>query len=167
MKKFIGIDQSYTSTGIIVLNEDASICECKIVRAPQEVGDIFKRAHIIATAVCDTIKEVQPACLGIEGLAFSKFGDATRDLAGLQFVLLTYMRYSLAFDAIVIPTPNEVKKFATTKGSADKVAMYEALPQYAKDLFEEQKIKKTKGLYDVTDAFWIAKYALEIYNKKN
>ena len=52
--------------------------------------------------------------------------------------------------------PNTVKKVATGKGKADKQELYEALPLKPQALFSEKMgLKKTTGLYDLTDAYWI------------
>ena len=66
---------------------------------------------------------------------------------------------------MVIISPNLVKKFATCKGGADKAAMVEAMPEKLVDEIKEANYKKTTGLYDIADAYWIAKYTLEEYKK--
>lgn len=166
MVQVIGIDQSYKSAGVCIMNEDSSVCDMYTIKTDKTQGDIFYRANYIAEQVAAVVEKYHPVCLGLEGLAFAKFGDATRDLAGLQFVVVSALRYKYNFEAIVIPSPNEVKKYATGKGNADKVAVYEALPEDIRKTLEAKNYRKTTGLYDIADAYWIAKYALEFYQKR-
>lgn len=162
----LGIDQSYTSSGICILNLDGSVKDVQLIKTDSTIGDVFARANHIANRVNQLRSENKSVQVGLEGLAFSKVGDATRDLAGLQFTIVTYLRYSQQFSDISVPSPNEVKKFATGKGNADKAMMHAALPEEVKVLLDAKKYRKTTGLYDVTDAYWIAKYALEVYKKR-
>jgi Holliday junction resolvasome RuvABC endonuclease subunit len=166
MAYVIGIDQSYKSAGVCIMDETFTVKDMYTIKTDKTQGDVFYRANIIAQAVAGIVKQYDPVFLGLEGLAFAKFGDATRDLAGLQFTIVNTLRYSYKFDKIVIPTPNEVKKYATGKGNADKEAVYDALPEDIRKTLEEKNYRKTTGLYDIADAYWIAKYALEFYQKR-
>jgi Holliday junction resolvasome RuvABC endonuclease subunit len=157
---YIGIDQSYTSTGLVVLNELKEILHCEIISSiPSD--DIFKRAWLVSEAIINTISSFQPCTLSIEGLAFSMTGNATRDLAGLQFCIITKIKFILEKE-ITIVAPPTLKKFATGSGKANKNDMIAALPQEISDYFtKEKKIKKTKGLTDVTDAYFLACYLVD------
>lgn len=157
----IGIDQSYNSTGICVLNDDMAVLELYTIKTPASVGDIFDRAEAVATAVAELTIKYMPIGIGLEGLAFAMMGDATRDLAGLQFIIVNKLRYAYDYKRIVIPTPNTVKKLATGKGNSKKEALYDALPEDVKKRIEANNYKKTTGMYDVTDAYWIAVYTLK------
>lgn len=158
MKRFIGIDQSYTSCGVVVLNEDGSVHSFDTIKTVGE--DIFLRARQVAQEL-ETIVNQQHnlQTIGIEGLAFSKFGNATRDLAGLQFVIMNTLRHELGQEVKIV-SPNSLKKFATGSGKAKKQEMVDFLPEHVIDLFK-QEYKKSNGLYDVADAYWIAKYVLD------
>ncbi|TFH08865.1 MAG: hypothetical protein E4H14_05635 [Candidatus Thorarchaeota archaeon] len=158
-KNYMGIDQSFTSCGVIVLNQKSKVVHSSTIKSPKTDGiDIFDRAWFIAKKVSDLINEYTPERVGLEGLAFSKFGDATRDLAGLQFILVNHLRRVHSYDNLIIVSPNELKKFATTRGNAKKEQMVDSLPKNVLESFQKQNFKKTTGLYDVTDAYWIAKY---------
>jgi N-acetyl-gamma-glutamylphosphate reductase len=69
-------------------------------------------------------------------------------------------------DRLLIPSPNEIKKFATTKGNATKDVMVAALPKDVAKLFAGKNLKKTTGLTDVTDAYWIAELLRARYMKQ-
>lgn len=157
----VGIDQSYTSCGFVALDGD------KILYAEaygsDKSSDIFWRSWTQTLYTNELINKWQPKHIALEGLAFMRFGNATRDLAGLQFVLVTTLRYRRNQDVEVI-APLTLKKFATGSGKAKKDDMVDSLPQDVREYFEAQGFKKSKGLYDVTDAYWLAKY---IQNKNN
>jgi Holliday junction resolvasome RuvABC endonuclease subunit len=82
-------------------------------------------------------------------------GNATRDLAGLQFVIINKLRFKGTYSVDII-APNAVKKLATGNGKAKKQELYEALPESTQKAFDELGVKKTTGRYDLTDAYWIA-----------
>ena len=156
----IGIDQSYTSTGYVVLDND-EVIDFDVIKTNPDDGDVFTRAHTIAnrlSAKCNTTD----CCIAIEGLAFGIRGSATRDLAGLQFVIIDYLRFQLNKDVIIV-APTSLKKFATGGGGSKKVKvtksmMFGALDDDTKVLFKT-KYKASNGLYDITDAYFLAKYS--------
>lgn len=161
----IGIDQSYNSTGVCVMDSDRNVLELFTIKTPASVGDVFARATSLANQIAPLVGKYMPIGIGLEGLAFAMMGDATRDLAGLQFTIVNKLRYEYSYDSIVIPTPNTVKKLATGSGKAKKEALYEALPEDVRKLIEAKNYRKTTGMYDVTDAYWIAVYTLEHFHK--
>lgn len=166
--RFLGIDQSYTSSGYTVLNEVGNIVDFgRICTTEEDHGDIFDRAWVIAKAVGMLYQAHNPFFIGIEGLAFSKVGNATRDLAGLQFTIVNYLQYIINCPKkkIIIPSPNEIKKFATGRGNAGKNDMIATLPIDVVKLFESREYKKTTGLTDIADSYWISKMILSHYLK--
>lgn len=168
--RFLGIDQSFTSTGYSILDENNQIVDFgRIITTEEAQGDVFERAYFVAYYVGVLYQAHLPKLVALEGLAFSKFGDATRDLAGLQFTIVNYLRNVIQIpkEEILIPTPNTVKKFATGKGNSNKDALVDSLPKDVLQLFKDRKYKKTTGLTDVTDAYWIARIAVDTYHQKN
>lgn len=156
--RVLGIDQSYTSTGWVVKDGD-SVLAVGILRSNPEQS-IYKRCAYLAKEITALVKTWEVESVVIEGLAFGKFGNATRDLAGLQFSMIIRIMEQLGKDDdfVRIITPRSLKKYATGKGTAAKTDMYDALPEDVKQSFKTLNIKKTKGLYDVTDAYWLASY---------
>lgn len=161
--RVIGIDQSYSSTGLVLL-EDGELKEFHIIRSPKALS-IYERAEFLANAILMHANNFEPDIVGIEGLAFGMRGDATRDLAGLQFVIVNKLMFEGNF-AVDVVAPNAVKKHATGNGRAKKEELYEALPQNTQKLFLELGVKKTTGLFDLTDAYWIAQRVSMEKNKK-
>lgn len=157
---YIGIDQSYTSTGFVVLDEQKNLIDCNILSTPK-TDDIFKRAWELSEAIITGISKYPDAKLAIEGLAFSMRGNATRDLAGLQFSIITKINFILNRD-ITIVAPPTLKKSATGSGKASKEEMIDALPKDILEVFTKEKNwKKSIGLTDVTDAYFLARYLID------
>jgi Holliday junction resolvasome RuvABC endonuclease subunit len=152
----IGIDQSFTYTGIVVLSDD-TFTHAEVITTSKDES-IYNRAWTIQQAVSRLVIEHNIDEVHIEGLAFGMRGNATRDLAGLQFVIVCQLQCNLQIPVNVI-SPKSLKKFATGSGSAKKTDMFNALPQDIQDsLLQDYKLLKTKGLYDVTDAYFLATY---------
>ena len=147
----MGIDQSLTSTGIVI-KEDGNMVHHQIITSNTDRDD-FDRVQDITVKVIDLIKSFQVDDVVIEGLAFSSNGDATRKLAGLQFYLVIEIRKVLPIECSVV-APTTLKKKATGNGRANKDDLFDALPDDIREEF--MKYNKTGGRFDVTDAYWLA-----------
>jgi len=152
--KILAIDQSYTNSGIVLLEND-TIALSELYKSDVN-RDKPGRAWEIANYIGTLVRKHKPDLVAMEGLAFGMRGDATRDLAGLQFVIACILRYEHKKEVIVV-SPLTVKKVATGNGRAEKMEMFDCLPKYAQLMFEGMGVKKTTGLLDLTDAYWIAK----------
>ena len=158
--RFMGIDQSYTNTGYCVLDQSGTPIDFGTYKTSKE-DDVYDRALSIANFIISKVKEHKLDGLTIEGLAFGIRGDATRDLAGLIFTIITHAKAyddKLKFDVVA---PTSLKKFATQSGKADKKQMIAAVPTIFVEEFIEAGYKKTTGLADICDAYWLAKTRLE------
>jgi crossover junction endodeoxyribonuclease RuvC len=118
--KILGIDQSYTSSGIVLLEEEELVSGHKFV-ANKEINR-FGQAYEIATHIANIVDEFQPDVIAIEGLAFGMRGNVTRDLGGLQFVIIAHLQEVMKREVDII-APTSVKKFATGSGKAKKEDM--------------------------------------------
>ncbi len=154
--KLLGIDQSYNSSGIIVIEND-HIHHSECFKSNKSFNR-FGQAHEITMRIVSVIEQYKPDIIAIEGLAFGMRGNVTRDLGGLQFVIIAHIQEVLKRNVVII-APLTVKKFATGNGRAKKNEVIESLPKYALDNFLQLGVKKTTGLADIADAFWIAKVA--------
>jgi Holliday junction resolvasome RuvABC endonuclease subunit len=154
----LGFDQSYTNSGFCVLDgsETRNIIEFGTFKSDAAL-DIYDRARQISTVFQNLIIKHNIHSVNFEGLAFGIRGDATRDLAGLLFVLITGLRNNNININCRIIAPTSLKKFATGSGKADKAAMISSLSPEILELFKG-RYKKTTGLADVCDAFWLACY---------
>jgi Holliday junction resolvasome RuvABC endonuclease subunit len=153
----IGIDQSYSCTAYCIL-ENEDILDFGTIRTKKDDGDIYYRCNYIIQNLKEVIKKYQNIKVSIEGLAFgNSIGNSSRDLAGLQHIIINHLRYELNIGNISIIAPTSVKKFATDNGKASKKEMVASLPENIRKLFKDKKFKASTGLYDLTDAYYIAK----------
>lgn len=159
----LGIDQSYNSSGIVVLKDDVILhSECY---KSDKSKDRFGQAYEIALHIANVLDTFKPDLVAIEGLAFGMKGNVTRDLGGLQFIIVAHLQ-EVKGHPVKIIAPLTVKKVATGNGRAKKNEMIESLPQYALDNFRSLGVKKTTGLADLADSYWIAKTAVKKYKEE-
>lgn len=149
--KVLGIDQSFTSTGWCIL-EDDTVVKHGIITSDKN-KTIFERSIDVAEEISSLIKKEEIDYVALEGLPFMSRSNVTRDLAGLQFIIVECL-IKLNKSYLIIP-PTSLKKFATNSGKASKEDMFEALPKEIKNKFG--KTPKTKGRFDITDSYWLAK----------
>lgn len=150
--KILATDQSLTSTGWTVL-EDAQLISYGLISSDKNKTN-FERAIDVADEIYKLYNEHSPDKFVLEGLPFMSRSNVTRDLAGLQFLVIDRVLRDLKIEYIHIVPPTKLKKFATGSGKAGKEDMYEALPPEVKEKFSSTL--KTKGRYDLTDSFWLA-----------
>jgi hypothetical protein len=155
--KTLGIDQSYKSCAVVIMNDDECI-DFEILKKDED-EDVFTNAYLLAYKIGKKVVEFTPDRVILEGLSFGNLGNMTRDLAGLQFCIVTYIRHHLLYlRPIDIVPPPTLKKFATGHGRAEKQDMIDKLPPTIAELFKAQGFKKTTGLSDLADAYHLAKY---------
>lgn len=162
MRYFLGIDQSYTSTGMVIMDEDREVTHSEIFKTPKD-EDVFVRAWNISEKVVATAKAFGVQSVSIEGLAFGSVNaNATRDLAGLQFLIVSKLRL-VEKTPVMITAPTSLKKFATGGGKATKKEMIASLPSDVLELFKSKGFRVTTGLADLTDAYFLAKKLRDEY----
>jgi Holliday junction resolvasome RuvABC endonuclease subunit len=159
VSNILGFDQSYTSSGYCVTNGDGIVLDFGTFKSDKTL-DVYDRAIQVASYIKAKALEYNVDVINLEGLAFGIRGDATRDLAGLLFVIITSLRNELLTKnkkcSVIAPT--SLKKFATGSGKADKSAMILAVPSDILERILDKKFKKTTGLADICDAYWLSKY---------
>lgn len=154
----LAIDQSYTSSGIIVFQNEVIVHTQKF--STDKKQSIYDRAWAVAKEVERLIQLYNVHVVAMEGLAFGAGGDATRNLAGLQFVIACQAKFILGIDCEIY-APGTIKKVATGKGNSKKELLVEALPPSVRKLFDDMGVKKTTGLMDMTDAYFIGQTAIQ------
>lgn len=157
MQRTLGIDQSYTNSGYVVKDESGAVIDFGTFKSAKAM-DVYDRAAAVAGFIVDKAVEHSVKCVNIEGLAFGIRGDATRDLAGLLFTIVTTLRRRTSDITLTVIAPTSLKKFATGSGKSDKAAMISSVPKDVLDRFTEAKYKKTTGLADLCDAYWLASF---------
>lgn len=155
--RVLAIDQSFTSCGMVILEDGEVLYAEKFVS--NKDTDMFARAWEVSDRILEVERKYKVDFVAIEELAFNAIGNQTRNLAGLQYTIVTRLRYVEKKDIRVIQ-PTKVKKIATGKGRAKKEELLDALPQKALNYFLSLGVKKTTGLTDLCDAYWIGRAAL-------
>ena len=153
MKVTVGVDQSFTLTGLYLNSNDGKIVweKIKTDANSDDPLDKFRRATLIADGLIAFITSNKATRVVIEGLAMGNIkGNSNRDLAGLQAVLITRILSEFGDSVeVVIASPTTIKKLATGKGNAKKPEMVEALPTEVHESFVAGNLRKTTGLYDL------------------
>jgi crossover junction endodeoxyribonuclease RuvC len=118
---YIGIDPSLTGTSIIKIDDNKNIVSKKYLSTKSE-DKIEKRLNYIFDEVVSMIDKDD--IVYIEGLSFASRGQATLDLAGLHYLITTFLdRNNIKFKDV---SPGSWKKWLTGKGNCknDKVMLY-------------------------------------------
>ncbi len=154
-KIYIGIDPSFTNTGIVVIDGD-EVYDYE-VKLPMVMGDnkgetgrILKRYPLITDALGDIAAIVGEldAIIGIEipmGRHMGAAAKLDRAYTMCIFAVDEIARQHWAVHHFVTYTPGQLKKFATGKGNAKKDQM--RLAAYKKFGFEHNS-------HDVVDAYF-------------
>lgn len=165
-KTIVGIDQSFASTGFVRLNSLKEIEHVDILMS-KITDPIHYRIHNIASQITSLI--TADDYVFIEGLPFKSFGNATRDLAGLQSVIIEHLIYFAIVNDVTIVPPKTLKTFATGNGKATKQDVFDECPKdvqyvitdYIESYNAKNKIKlKPSQKYDLADAYWLARYGV-------
>jgi Holliday junction resolvasome RuvABC endonuclease subunit len=151
----LGVDQSLNGTAWVVIDQAGVLINFGVIRSDKAASD-FSRASSIAYAIRDVYTAYKPSQIAVEGLAFGAPGNATRQLAGLQFTIAHVLEYQCNSPPIQVIAPTSVKKRATGKGNSKKQEVHDALPEPVRNAFATAGYRKTTGAFDLSDAYWIA-----------
>ncbi len=160
--KIFSIDQSFSSSGIIIFDfnseEVKKIYLIKTITRNRETKEKYlmeERIRFIVNEVSEILNKENCDYVFLEGLSFNNRNSiSSRDLAGLYYALLIlFLNKGIPYKNI---PPKKVKAFAL-KGSSSKEEMFEKIPEHIKEKFYEKKVKKTTGLFDLADAYFIGK----------
>jgi len=150
----LALDISITSTGYVIFNKQGILQGFgTIVTDNKKV--IYDRLYFIEKELVKIIDEFKIQEVVVEAPAYGGRGNMSYQLFGIHFsiVRLLYNK-KLPYKLLNIAS---IKKFATSSGRASKTQMLEALPEDVRELFISTGFMKSKGLYDITDAYFIGK----------
>lgn len=157
----MGIDQSFRCTGFVIC-EDKRMIHAEVFKTTTE-HDTYYRAWLIAREASRIAKKHKVEWINIENLAYGARGNATRDLGILLGALVIKLNVVQGYDMEEI-APTTLKKFGSGHGFAKKPAMIEALPDNVRKKFDELGVKKTTGLSDLADSYFLSQmYWREYY----
>lgn len=122
--------------------------------------NIFNIGDAIATLFSSQLKDIDShhVYIVMEGISYGSSGRTVSifDLAGLNYVL----RYQLKnFGQLMIGSPKQIKKFATGNGNAGKDEVI--------NIFNSLYSFDIKKIDDISDAYFMAKYAKHLYDTHN
>ena len=148
--RFVGIDPSLSSTGLVILDESAKVIKQISIKAGKEDDPLR-----FMTLTAKVRKQLNPETdkVIIEGFSFGSKGAGVSKMYGIGWTL----RIMLEQDGFswTEATPSAVKKFGSNRGNAKKEDLI--LPVYKKWGFEST-------VNDITDAYIMARIAYSIYN---
>jgi crossover junction endodeoxyribonuclease RuvC len=153
---YIGIDPSYSSTGLIILNDDAKIVKQETYKFNKKGVDTEDRLIMVKEKLIDPVinlhdGDIIKVCM--EGPSYSSKGSHVLQMGALNFFIRYWFRVG-GVD-ITILTPNELKKFVTGKGNCKKDLIL-------LKVFQKWGIEFTCD--DLADAYGLARY---IYKETN
>lgn len=177
----LGVDQSMTCTGAVVLDHIphanygqgiTSIEALKAIRtsktdAEDFVVDTYERARIIGMQLVQLAEAHKPDYVVFETPSLASKGNATRTLPLLLGSLIAQLEGTLSREGVKLLTvaPSSLKKFATGKGNATKDEMVLAVEGSNKELYDLlMNTTKAGGRFDVADAYWLAMWAIDKEN---
>lgn len=142
-KYYVGIDPSYSSTGIVILHGEDIVAHAFKAGKPEH--PFHERIHDLWKQIKRVLPEPEKCIISIEGAAYAAEFNAF--MLGELSGALKYCMYTNGYKYDVVQ-PTVVKKFATGAGNAQKhyVAAYVA-----------QKWNFVHPSNDVVDAFVLAK----------
>jgi crossover junction endodeoxyribonuclease RuvC len=147
MSIYVGIDLSYSSTGVVKIDGDK--VDCAAFKAGTPKDSFEKRVKELWLKISKFLPPPELCLIGIEGAAYAAEFNAFKlgELSGAIKVYLTEAGY-----AYTIVQPTVLKKFATGKGNAEKT--YVAAQVMRKWGF-------SNPCNDIVDAFVLAKIMVE------
>lgn len=154
----MGIDQSTTATGLIVLEAhptDKPYVRLTTALCPDPAWTPFRKQRFIVQKMMGYIDKFEPDLVVIEGYGINmRRPGSVIPLVELGGVI----RYHLQMrnQLHMAPKPTLLKQFATGKGNSKKPEMAKALAeQYDKRTLTEDEV----------DAYWLALFGLAFHNK--
>lgn len=159
MKLYVGIDPSYTATGVVVLDGHGIVLNASSIKLPGEGASNLDRAIAITNGVQAAVEDSAPGAevrmVGIEGYSLgSKYQVAMLVTLGTTLRL----RFRALQWPYIEPTPTQVKVYALMnpkKGVKGKVVYSKDKP--FKEVAEHWGFVHKSG--DVVDAYVLAQAA--------
>tara|TARA_B110000285_G_C15044467_1_gene573539 strand:- start:184 stop:762 length:579 start_codon:yes stop_codon:yes gene_type:complete len=178
-KTIVGIDYSLNSPALCITNSSFEFERCSfhfLTRKKKHIcnfgNNIFGYEHSeyntpierfsqISDWVFSIINKVSNPKVFIEGYSFGSKGQAVFQIAENCGILKYRLQLAeIEYDTVV---PSVVKKFASSKGNADKQLMYDSFKEHTKvDLMKKFDMEKLNNpVTDIVDSYYIAKVGYE------
>ncbi|MCK5021586.1 MAG: crossover junction endodeoxyribonuclease RuvC [Candidatus Peribacteraceae bacterium] len=153
----LSIDQSLSCSGIMLWSKGKQ--EAFWVFKTEPKTEVVLRIRDILADITTLVKTYNIEHIVVESLPFGINSNSVRPLAALYFFIQNLcLDLGITFSEANVTA---VKKLATGSGKAKKSDMIAALLEDAPELHAQilvKGIKKTTGLADLADAYFIGKY---------
>lgn len=170
--RVIGIDFSLTNTGIVCI-EDGKVTKYLAISTSKSVGSnitLTTDCYFRVTKIVDRLLHeftLPPNVLVIESPSFHSVGNASVTIPMANGMLVSRLLNYWKNSEFISVTPSQLKKYATGKGNANKEGMLNAMKNRNTSLHEAvSKIPKTKGRYDICDAYFLADFGYNHIDKQ-
>ena len=148
----LSLDISITCSGYSIFKE-GSLFKFGVIKTTNNKS-MYERLTYIENEVLNIISENKITNVVVEAPSYGSRGAMSYQLFGVHFSIVRVL--SSRFQ-VYLMNISKVKKFATGNGRAKKPEMLEALPPEVRKEFDKTGTKKTTGLYDLTDSYFIGK----------
>jgi crossover junction endodeoxyribonuclease RuvC len=157
---FVGIDASFSGTGVVIINNDFKIIEQKLIGTKKREDDEYDIEHrmlYIIKALESLLEYKQDIKLVlIEGISFGSTGDGAAQLAALNyFIRIFLLNNGVPYGSV---TPTKLKQFGSGKGQSKKNLMLkEVFKRWGEDFDDD----------NICDAYCLSRMAHFKFNKVN
>lgn len=156
---FVGIDASFSGTGVVIINNEYKIIEQKLIgtkRTDDEYDIEYRMLYIIKSleSLLEYKQDIKLVLL--EGISFGSTGEGAAQLAALNyFIRIFLLNNNIPYSSI---SPNSLKKFVTGTGQCKKNLMLkEVYKKWGEDFQDD----------NICDAYCLSRMANFKFNKIN
>lgn len=178
MNRFVGIDYSMTSPAVTILTADSFTSHFFAQNKKQE-GNVpphfysysypshsdldIDRYSRLANWVISLANFTQYDIICIEGYSMGSVGAVFSIAENTAILKNTLYLNNIKYHVVA---PTTLKKYATGKGNADKLQMYERFTEKTKTdprkVYASEKAKLGSPFTDIADSYWLADYSKNI-----
>ena len=156
-KLYVGIDASFSGTGVVVMNNEFKIIEQRLIgtKKRDSIYDIEERMLYIVKALECILKYKKDIKLAlIEGISYGSTGDGAAQLAALNyFIRIFLLQNEIPYSDV---SPSKLKQFVSGKGQSKKNMMLKEVYKKWGEDFDDGNI---------CDSYALARLAQFNYNK--
>ena len=146
----LSLDISITSTGYCIFYK-GQLVQFGVIKTSTELS-IYDRLSFIENELKNILINNPIKHVVVEAPSYGSRGAMSYQLFGIHFAIVRLLSKQFKVNLMNIA---KVKKFATGNGRAKKLEMVEALPIEIRKEFDKSGVKKSTGLYDLTDSYFI------------
>jgi len=160
-KFFIGIDLSFSGTGVVILDSDGKIFKQFLFETKHDEEDIYdieKRMIEIKDKISNVLEDDYDKIVVayIENISFGSQGRGADQLAALNYFIRIFL-YEKQINFYMI-APTSLKKYVTGKGQCKKNLMLkEVYKRWGEDFDDD----------NIADSYSLARMAVDDFNRND